>query len=329
MNDSSKPYSLSVIIPTHQRREMLLRLLRALAEQDLKGSTIEVIVVADGCTDGTSEAVAECSTPYSLRLVEQAQCGQGAARNRGAAMADGDVLVFFDDDTVPAPDFFRSLLSSIDGGADVAVPFVRVADWIPDTLLAHEQRWWDARVRRAMLSGETDLDHFHFMATMMRRSCFEALGGFDPTFTSGGAWGREDTELAHRTIEGGYRIAYRPDVVVDSDCVIDPDIALRRGRDRGRNDVHFVNRHPALASQVLGADLRGARIQRTVGWVVLKAPRSAVLIAPLRSIVTAVIKRGWKGQLLYKIWVLIWAVEWWRGVIEAGGRELAQNELRR
>src|SRR5689334_25132161 len=88
----------SVIIPTHNRRRQILRLLGALAGQCVNADSFEVIVVIDGSTDGTADALRAARWPYTVRLIEVPQGGPTAARNRGAAAALGATLVFLDDD---------------------------------------------------------------------------------------------------------------------------------------------------------------------------------------------------------------------------------------
>ena len=320
---------LTAVVSTHQRRAMVERLLGALTAQRLTGHELEIVVVADGCTDGTVEAVAAWRAAVDIRVVAQAQSGLAAARNRGAAEARGDVILFCDDDVVPGPGFVRAICDELERGADVVLPFVRVADWVPDGLLAREQRAWDAHVARAMRDGALSVDHVHFIATAVRRECFVQLGGFDAAFTHGGAWGKEDTEFAYRLFVAGARIVCRPDLVLESDCVTAPRTALRRGRDLGRNDVRLARKHPALADVLFREQFAGARIIPTMGRLLVSAPRSAQVLASLaRPLVVRAIERGWAGGLLYRLWLVVWAAEWWGGVLDAGGRDFASEHRR-
>ncbi len=73
----------SVVIPTFNRRDRLLRVLEALGQQIVDTSCgtfdFEVVVVSDGSTDGTGEAVREQDFPFPVRLVEQRNAGPAAA----------------------------------------------------------------------------------------------------------------------------------------------------------------------------------------------------------------------------------------------------------
>jgi len=82
--------ALSVVIPTHDRRDSLLRLLAALEAGTLPPARFEVIVVADGCSDDTVQAAgaAPFSFPVKVLAMHPAR-GAAAARNLGATEARG------------------------------------------------------------------------------------------------------------------------------------------------------------------------------------------------------------------------------------------------
>ena len=75
------PLRASVVIPTLNRRALLLRTLESFAHQSIDPERFEMIIAVDGSTDGTVEALAELRTPYTLRwLVSE--------RNRGTECND-------------------------------------------------------------------------------------------------------------------------------------------------------------------------------------------------------------------------------------------------
>jgi glycosyltransferase involved in cell wall biosynthesis len=95
-----RPPRVSVIIPTHNRRDLL----RAAVDSALAQTypDVEVIVVDDGSTDDTTTAMAQ----YAGRVVYLRQTNQGvaAARNTGIWAATGEYLTFLDDDDLIHPD---------------------------------------------------------------------------------------------------------------------------------------------------------------------------------------------------------------------------------
>ena len=94
----------SIVIPTHNRRAAAARTLHALAHQCCSPAAFEVILVADGCTDDTA-GLAAVEWPIPVRVLEQPHGGPASARNRGAAAAAGDLLIFLDDDIEVVPGF--------------------------------------------------------------------------------------------------------------------------------------------------------------------------------------------------------------------------------
>lgn len=90
--------TVSVVIPTYNRKNFLLACLDSVAKQTCKPD--EVIIVDDGSSDGTLEALADRS---DLQVVQQRNFGPGAARNLGAAQAASDYIAFLDSDDLWYP----------------------------------------------------------------------------------------------------------------------------------------------------------------------------------------------------------------------------------
>ena len=94
---------LSVIVASHNRRQMLRRCLDALAAQTQDPATFEVIVADDGSADGTAEMVEGFAAPYPLRLLRLAKRGQAGAQNAAVEAAAAAVCLMLDDDVVASP----------------------------------------------------------------------------------------------------------------------------------------------------------------------------------------------------------------------------------
>ncbi len=190
----------SVIIPAYNAEATLAECLSACLNQTWPAR--EIIVVDDGSTDGTARVAAS----FPVRYVWQKNGGPAAARNRGAAEATGDVLVFTDADCVPEPAWLERLLEGFDegvvavGGAyGIANPASRLARMVHEEIAA----------RHAELEGEVDFVGSFNVA--YRRDAFDAAGGFDATFRQASA---EDNDLAYRLEDCGGRMRFAPDARV-------------------------------------------------------------------------------------------------------------------
>jgi len=121
---------LSVVVPTRNRREILMTTLRALAGQRGVDGRFEVIVADDGSTDGSLTLLRGAAfEAFDLRVVGLDAGGPARARNRGIAVAAADRVLLLGDDTVPTRFALASHLKLADG-REVGVQG-RI-DWDPD-----------------------------------------------------------------------------------------------------------------------------------------------------------------------------------------------------
>lgn len=116
--------SFSVIIPTYNRRAHLMACLASVWAQ--RHRAYEVIVVDDGSTDGTMEALAGIE---GVTVIQQRNAGPGAARNRGAAAASGDYLAFLDSDDLWFEWTLETLAALIARHEQPSLLFARFADF--------------------------------------------------------------------------------------------------------------------------------------------------------------------------------------------------------
>lgn len=199
--------SISVVVPTYQRVDRLGRVLAGLARQTVDPSTFEVIVVSDGSTDGTDEYLARDDLPVPVVALRQPNRGPGAARNRGSDAARSDLVLFLDDDVVPAPDLLAEHLAAHDRRPDRVVigPMLSPDDHEMSPWVAWEQRMLTKQYD-AMNGGEyaaTARQFYTGNASLPRRHLRD-VGGFDETLRRA-----EDVELAYRLDEMGVGFHYQ------------------------------------------------------------------------------------------------------------------------
>jgi glycosyltransferase involved in cell wall biosynthesis len=311
---------MSVIIPTHNRKSLLLRTLDSVARQSPPGDLLEVVVVVDGSSDGTTEALQSLQEmPFRLRVVQQKHAGQAVARNRGAATAGGEFLVFVDDDMKLQSGFLRLIESELGSGADVVLARVQTGPWVPDTMLSREARAWDVEEHAALTSGRRRFDDVLFAATGIRRACFEAHQGFDEVFTADGSYGNEDLELGYRLLEAGAEVRYCAAALAYTDVDHDHRRALRRAYQLGGNDVRLVRLHPELADERFGRKFRHSTIHRAIASTIRYLPGAALVLTPLRWAAVAAVSLGGKGWVSYRLWFAATASCYWNGVADAAG----------
>jgi GT2 family glycosyltransferase len=134
MSGDSRPM-VSVVIPTYNRAERLRTVLDPLLADP---ATAEVVVVVDGCHDGSSERLeARAASDPRVVPVWQENAGANAARETGLRLAVGEVVLFLDDDVVARPG-----LVSGHARRHAATPHAVVAGYMP-TVVPQQRRAGD------------------------------------------------------------------------------------------------------------------------------------------------------------------------------------------
>ena len=273
----------SVLIPTRNRRESLLRTLRALRAQRNSGPPFEVIVCFDRCTDGSVDAVA-AEFPR-VRTTRVSGPGPSAALNAAARLATAPLLIFLDDDMEPVPDFVAAHVAAhcaAAGSIAVAgriIPVVVTRSLFSDSIEAFYRDF-----ARQLESGELESSPHGLPGgnASIAADAFHAVGGVDERYE----FMKWDFELAARLLERGFRLVYEHDAAATTYLQLDTAEMLWRASRRAASDVRLARDHPWSVSylELYGAatrdDLRG-----TVLWHAAPALRTAATlmrpIAPL------------------------------------------------
>jgi GT2 family glycosyltransferase/peptidoglycan/xylan/chitin deacetylase (PgdA/CDA1 family) len=302
----------SVVIPTFQRRQTAVRMVEALAGQSF--GDFEVIVVVDGSTDGTADALTGLAVSFPLTVLEQDNSGAGAARNAGAAVARGELLLFLDDDMEAE----HSLLSEHDrlqrDGADLVLGDIPLHPDSPPSLLSRGVEVW-ASSRRDRLTApgaEIRVDDFLTGQCSISRRLFEELGGFDPNFTRDGLFGGEDIDFGCRVRKAGYRVVFNPAAISYQLYDVSPSDYLRRTYQAGRSDQELFTKHPELGRHVW----RRPRL-RTRRSLVLLGPlvyAPSCISWPLRGLAASLARMGLKARWVGRFFFAARTMEYLRGV---------------
>jgi len=171
--DLKKPPSVSVIIPSYNRREMLLQAVDAVLAQTF--TDFELIVVDDGSTDNTTSAMA----PYSnvITLLTRENKGVSAARNFGVSQSRGKYIAFLDSDDLWLPDKLKRQVAFFEAR--------------PDALICQTEEVWIKNGRRInpakkhrkpsgmIFMPSLELCLVSPSAAMIKKSFFLEMGGFD------------------------------------------------------------------------------------------------------------------------------------------------------
>lgn len=317
----------SFVIPTFRRPEALAQTLTAIAAIDYESSRWEVIVVDDGSPENIDEVVSTALP--AARLITQQNAGAAAARNRGAACARYQMLVFLDDDMIVAPDhlhhheavhlkydpclvngrweFERLLLAQLR-----QTPFGRyrleVEQWVKDRLPMDD-----------LGDGRRSPQAVTACNLSVARETFLALGGFDESF---GAAGAEDQEFSVRARQAGLRFVYAPEIrLLHNDGRITFRQFCQRQRQGAQSARLLAAKHPAEFSRtelvkengrVKADDSLRIRVKKVVKRVASTAPALRIIHVALDAIERA--QPG--GRLLRRAYWATTGLYIFRGVLD-------------
>lgn len=234
---------LSVIVPTYNGAKKLPTILTALEGQTLKG--FEVIVVVDGSTDNTLEVLNSRQWNLDLNIVTQKNGGRSVTRNKGVANANGDLLLFFDDDMRPLPDCAERHVKHheqypgtiLTGGTNEEATQVSSEMFKFKSFLSSK---WLNPLRNA---GSVPLTKDAVFVTTQNFSIskenFSKLGGFDERLTDA-----EDYELAVRAFKMGIPLYFNYDAFAWHDDPVTAQGYIRRQRQYAAAQQKLVAIHP-------------------------------------------------------------------------------------
>lgn len=183
----------SVVIPAYNAAEYLPDAIESVLAQTY--SNYEIIVVDDGSTDHTLEAL----QPYlsQVRYVRQPNLGVCAARNRGIHLARGEFISFLDADDLLLPTILESQLETFQVSEEMGmvVSGWQICDRNGEIISTVDIWWWLPEIN---LKNLVLWKPFNSSATMYHLPWLEKVGGFDLDTV-----GAEDTDCFLRLVAAG------------------------------------------------------------------------------------------------------------------------------
>jgi len=196
---------ISVVIPCFNEASVLGRTLAHLAPHQA-ASRFEVVVADDGSSDETVAIAARHGVPVVLS--SGGDRGSAGARNRGANLARGQLLLFLDADVlIDRPEYFFAEVRRRFADPGLAAASVHCSVY-PDQATLAERVYHQLYDVVDWACNRLGLGTAGGWCQIVRRAPFDAVGGFDPTFTSG-----QDVDLFFR-LSRSYRTRHLHSLVV-------------------------------------------------------------------------------------------------------------------
>ena len=309
---------LSVVVATHNRRELLLRCLESLgAQEKVEPGDFEAIVADDGSTDGTRAAVDGLRMAFPVQYLRLEKAGQAAAQNAAVDVAAGRTVLFLDDDVIAGQRLIAEHLAAhrahqrLLGVGHLEQRPRGGRDWYAQMFARTWNRHYDEL-------GERRLDWTAcFGANLsMPRVDFREAGGFATDLPVG-----EDMELAYRLERAGCEPRFLPAAKAVHDDQKGRRRLLADSQRQGSKQAALAERHPEMTAQLYG--WFGATSRREV------ALRRVLLALRVPPRVLAPLGRLMPGAGRKEIWFhFVSRLAFWRAAREGLGAERWERATR-
>jgi cellulose synthase/poly-beta-1,6-N-acetylglucosamine synthase-like glycosyltransferase len=198
--------SITFLIPAHNEEKNIGKCLKSILSLNYPKNKLKVIVIDDGSTDKTAEMVKKFK---KVKLLRQKQQGKAAALNNGLKYVNTELVACMDADSFPDKDFLVKMIGYMERKNVASVtPAIKVLE--PKTLMQKIQ-WveylWSIFLRK--LFNFFDCQYVTpGPGSIYKTNILKKVGGFDEDNLT------EDTEIAFRLVDKGYKIENSIDAYV-------------------------------------------------------------------------------------------------------------------
>ena len=200
----------SIIIPTYQRSAQLRRCLEGITRLDFPLKNFEVVIVDDGSPESPEKILLPFTRRLEIILLNSRHAGPAAARNKGAARANGEFLVFTDDDCIPAPGWLQTYSKCLADTPD-ALMGGSVINGLPGNPFSNTSQLLSEYLYGYYNRERNDARFLMSCNMAVKKDRFRMTGGFDTDFHRAGG---EDRAFCSNWLQNGYRMIYAPEAAV-------------------------------------------------------------------------------------------------------------------
>jgi len=235
----------SVVIPTWNRADLLVRTIEKIESQTISRDLYEVLVIDNASTDHTQNVLEQKSRIYpNLKSLSQSKPGAASTRNVGIRKAKGEIVLFIDDDILAEPDLIEQHLkyqsthkrasiiaAVITPSADRREPFLR---YLSDRGICNPY---------SIACGPLDFSYYHTGNVSTSRALLNEAGCFNEDFF---VYGMEDIELGYRLEKMGCRMVHGAEAKARHEYFPTYDQFIQRCEQAGYSLGKLIELHPEL-----------------------------------------------------------------------------------
>ncbi len=240
---------ISVVLTTFNRPQLLERILIGFANQTVSREDFEVIVIDDGSQPPVKEIADKFNSLINIKYIYQQNSGLAAARNNGIKAAQGQFVLFSDDDDVPSAELVAEHLRSHRENPDQHVAVLGHLDWHKDLQVTPLMHYVSRVGGEYFCYNRLEHDKFYEVwkwwggLVSAKLSLLKSLEGpFDERLK----FGYEDTELVCRLMPKGVRVLYNANAKSFILRPIDFESFCKRRVMQGRALYVVARAHPEL-----------------------------------------------------------------------------------
>ena len=234
---------ISVIIPTYNRKDALIKTLESLSSQSYKD--FEVIVIDDGSADGTGEIVKKLNLSFKIQYIFQENKGPASARNLGIKRAKGEIIFFTGDDIILSKDLLKEHIKTYQTDSK-KLAVLGYTQWAPNIKMTPFRKYIaDYHFAYPSIDNKQDVNWgcFYTSNISIQRRFLEEVGLFDEEFPYAAY---EDTELAYRLSQQGMKIIFNKKAIAYHNHLIDFKSYQKTMFNKGKAAVILVKKVPSL-----------------------------------------------------------------------------------